>query len=641
MTIRIVCSGCGAAYQVPDNLLGKKVKCRKCEQGIAVAPAPVHVPAPPAESAPRPAAAPPPAAAPQPRKAPPPEDEVLSVLPATPRPARRRAEEDEAPPRPAKGPRRPKGHLTPLTAVAATLAILALLGAVVLATGYVLSSYFGKKGNDQARPATPTIPFFGEGPFAGPEAESFLMERRPDLEAYFRAPEEPPSGGLEFTEPPAAGAEAPKLIKNTTGQLTPAVLQKVKGSTVYLRVKSAQGESEGSGFFGGVPGVVVTNAHVVGMLARGAPAPTSVRVVRNKGEKDEATFPAKVVAVDHDADLALLSVPAKGMPAPLVVKSAQGLQETQVVYVAGFPLGELPGKSITINKYELSSLKKEKGALDKLQVHGDMQPGNSGGPLLDADGEVVGVCVAVLRNTRINFAVPGDKVCRFLDGHLAELALETPARVDGQLRVPVSVRLVDPLGRLRQVGLDVWVGKPGPGRPASRTAPAPQPGDGPRQTLNVEIREQTGRGELTLPPLPEGQAYWLQPALVNRDGGRVWLSAQVYQPPPPVERKPARLVLRPAGDWPLTLERWSALQFPDPRGRDHRALVRLEARLTDVSQGRQGDDLALSRRFTGLKEGVAVDGEVHMTRRLQRLAPHIQFLAVNRLVDGRGTAKRD
>jgi S1-C subfamily serine protease len=627
MAIRVVCSGCKTAYQAPESLLGKTVKCRQCQRPIAVtapaaeAPTAPPKPAPPAASDPdteKTVPKPAPAATPRPRKSPPPDDEVPFVLPARPR-------------------RRPKGHLTPLLAVAA-ISIPLILGALALSGWFVYATFFRKPEQAQAVPAPfPFVP--GENPFLDRDEEP-LMARQDNLKEFFLNPEEPPAVGLEFTEPPAEG-EAPKLIKNATGQLTPEVLRKIKKSTVYIRTRTEEGESEGSGFFGGEPGVVVTNAHVVGMLVPGSPEPKSLRVVRNKGEKDEASFPAKVVAVDHDADLALLSVPKQGMPEPLVVKSALHLQETQPVYVAGFPLGELPGKSITINRYELSSLKKEKGVLDKLQVHGDMQPGNSGGPLLDAEGEVVGVCVAVLRNTRINFAIPADKVLRFLHGRLAELTLGTHARVADRLQVPVAVKVIDPLGRVAQAELDLWVGKPGPDRPGSRVAPAPQPGDGPRQKLTLAIRDQAGRGELSLPPLPAGQAYWLQPSLVSRAGAKVWLSAQVYKSPPPVERKPARLVLKPAGEWPLTLERWSSLRFPDPRGRDHRALLRLEARLTDVFRGRQGDDLAFHRRFTGIKEGVAVDGEARMPRRLQHVAPNVKFLACNRAVDGRGAVKKD
>jgi predicted Zn finger-like uncharacterized protein len=726
MTIRIVCSGCQAVYQVPDNLLGKKVKCKQCDQVLVVAATPGRTPAapaaatsvqprppaapprkpaprPPAEepSAEKPAAEPSPAAASRRRKAPPPEEEVPDALPATPdrtdeneptddeqpRRARRRADdeedeeqprrsrrraaageeedeapvrsgrrrddeddEDEAPVRPAKKRRRVKGNLTVAMTVAATLAILVLLGSGIVGAVFFVEYYFPNQVVEQPQPSAQPPNFAQMGPnflFQQQQQESPLIERQANLEAYFRTPEELPLKGMEFTEPLPGGepagqdGEAAKATRNTTGQLTPEVLQRIKEATVYLRVKMSQGEGEGSGFFVGEPGTILTNAHVVGMLLPTAPEPTSIRVVRNKGEKNETSFPAQVVAVDHDVDLAVLSVPKEGMPEPLVVKSAQHLQETQPVYVAGFPLGEVPGKSITINKYELSSLKKEKGVLDKLQVHGDMLPGNSGGPVLDADGEVIGVCVSILRNTRINFAIPGDKVCGFLNGRLAELTLETPARVEGRLQVPVTMKLVDPLGHVRQADLDLWTGKPGPARPGSRTSPEPQPGEGPRQTLALQLQQQIGRGELSLPPLPAGQAYWLQPSLVNQAGARVWLSAQVYQPQPPVERKPAKLVLKPAAEWPLLLERWSALQFPDQQGRDHRALLRMETHLTDAAKGSQGNGQALDRHFTSFKEGVSLDGQAYMTRRLQHVGPNMPFLASTRVVDGQGTTNRD
>jgi predicted Zn finger-like uncharacterized protein len=709
MTIRFVCSGCQAVYQVPDNLLGKKVRCKHCEQVLVVAATPGSAPAAPAAATgvqPRPPAAPPPQPAPPPtekpsaeevvtepsppaasprRKSLPPGREILDAVPATPerseedegvdderpRRARRGADDedeeqprrsrrgaaadeeeddDEAPARPAKKRRRPKGHLTVAMTIAATLAILVILGAGIVGAAFFAEYYFPSRVVEQ-QPSSSQPPNFAQ---TGPnflfqqqqQQESPLIERQPNLEAYFRMPEELPLKGMEFAEPPGGGpvgqdGDAAKGTRNTTGQLTPEVLQRIKEATVYLSVKMSQGEGAGSGFFVGEPGTILTNAHVVGMLHPAAPEPTSIHVVRNKGEKNESSFPAKVVAVDHDVDLAVLSVPKEGMPEPLVVKSAQHLQETQPVYVAGFPLGEVPGKSITINKYELSSLKKEKGVLDKLQVHGDMLPGNSGGPVLDADGEVIGVCVSILLNTRINFAIPGDKVCGFLNGRLAELALETPARVEGRLQVPVTMKLVDPLGHVRQADLDLWTGKPGPARPGSRTAPEPQAGEGPRQTLALPVQKQTGRGELSLPPLPPGQAYWLQPSLVNQAGARVWLSAQVYQPPPPVERKPAKLMLQPAAEWPLHLERWSTLQFADTHGRDHRALLGMETHLTDAAKGSQGNGLVLDRHFTGFKEGVSLDGKAYMTRRLQHLGPNMPFLASTRVVDGQGTSTRD
>lgn len=193
---------------------------------------------------------------------------------------------------------------------------------------------------------------------------------------------------MEFADPSAegeAGGTSNGEVRNQSGKLMPEVLRKIKGSTMYLRVTSNRGVGQGSGFFAGEPGAVVTNAHVVGMLERGAAKPSEVQVVLNKGETSESTVAGRVLAVDPDADLAIVSVPSEKSAGPLPVKSALCLQETQPVYVAGFPLGEVPGKSVTINRHEIASLKMEKGVLAKLQVDGDMLPGNSGGPVPDAD----------------------------------------------------------------------------------------------------------------------------------------------------------------------------------------------------------------------------------------------------------------
>jgi S1-C subfamily serine protease len=600
MTTRVVCPICRAANEVPDDLLGRKIRCRRCDEVIVAR-----------------------------------SDEVSEA----PRRSRRRYDEDdEVPARRARRRRRPKGHLSPVAVFTATFAVLVILIAGIVGAYAVFSHSPPTQNNAEAPRAQddPRMP----PPVGG--GEMFLAEKQPQYDAYFRAPEEPPHGqALEFAEPAPDGAGGPQPVRNN-GPLTPEVLQKIKESTVFVAVQSAQGQGSGSGFFAGGPGLVVTNAHVVFMLNRSAPKPNSVKVVRNKGEKDEVTLKAEVLAVDHDADLAVLSVPKEGLPPPLLVKSALSLHETQPVYIAGFPLGERPGKNVTINEYKVSSLKKENGVLDKVQIHGEMVFGNSGGPVLDADGNVVAVCVSILPDprveTHINFAVPGDKVLRFLNGHFADLTAEAPWRDGERLKVPVTVHVVDPLGRVSQAIVEYWVGPPGPARPGSRTEPKPDPKDGPHQTTTLAVKQQSGRGELTLPALKDGQVYWLQPSLVS-PGGRVWMSAQVYQPPPPVDRKPARLAWAPAGEHSLVLERWSSLNYTDPGATEHHALLALELRLTESAKGRQGDDSALLRQFTGFKEGVSVGDQVHMTTRLQHVGPNIRFLADNVFTDAQGATK--
>ena len=83
------------------------------------------------------------------------------------------------------------------------------------------------------------------------------------------------------------------------------------------------------------------------------------------------------------------------------------------------------------------------------------------------------------------------------------------------------------------------------------------------------------------------------------------------------------------------VERWSALHFPDPQGRDHRVLVNQEIRLTDTARVAPGNDLALSRRFTGFKEGVSYDHRVidgalaaRFTRRLASILEDVRQLVL-------------
>src|SRR5262249_15126988 len=104
------------------------------------------------------------------------------------------------------------------------------------------------------------------------------------------------------------------------GALAPEVLKKVKSATVRLRVVLPnKGIAEGSGFFGVVPGLVLTNAHVLGMFRADSRRPTKVEVIVHSGERGERTLGARVLGVDTASDLAVLRVEGPDLPAPLVV----------------------------------------------------------------------------------------------------------------------------------------------------------------------------------------------------------------------------------------------------------------------------------------------------------------------------------
>ena len=156
--------------------------------------------------------------------------------------------------------------------------------------------------------------------------------------------------------------------------------------------QSARPKASGTGFFITADGFVISNAHVP---QRG----TKVRLVTNAGLID-----AKIVKVDVANDLALLK--AEGRFAALPVKSSRGVKLGNTVATVGFPNIGLQGFAPKLAKGEIASLS---GAADDaryFQISVPVQPGNSGGALVDERGNVVGVVSAKL-NARAAFAASG------------------------------------------------------------------------------------------------------------------------------------------------------------------------------------------------------------------------------------------
>ena len=140
--------------------------------------------------------------------------------------------------------------------------------------------------------------------------------------------------------------------------------------------------SSGSGFFVSTQGHVITNHHVVAGCQ-------TVEAVRS-GKKYEA----HVVAKDNINDLAIIKID-KEIDNPLSV-SQMNPELLQDIYVAGYPFGKALGDSIKVTKGIVSSLSGLNNNYSNIQIDAAIQPGNSGGPILDANGNVVGVAVAKL-----------------------------------------------------------------------------------------------------------------------------------------------------------------------------------------------------------------------------------------------------
>ena len=200
----------------------------------------------------------------------------------------------------------------------------------------------------------------------------------------------------------------------------------------------------GTGFFVSRTGHLLTNNHVVAECA-------AVRV----SDADKSTA-AKVLATDPARDLALLQL-ARATPAA-VFRGEEKLRPGEGVVVVGFPLSGLLTSDPIVTTGIISALAGPRDDRHMMQISAPIQPGNSGGPLLDSSGHVVGVVVATMSTLKlakatgaipenINFAIKGGEAQAFLKAQgievetapagaplataaVADRALETTVRLE-------------------------------------------------------------------------------------------------------------------------------------------------------------------------------------------------------------------
>jgi serine protease Do len=159
----------------------------------------------------------------------------------------------------------------------------------------------------------------------------------------------------------------------------------------------------GSGIIITDDGYILTNRHVVA-------GSQSLSVALNDGTE----YPAHIVKIADDNDLALIKIDATGLKAATLGNS-DGIQVGQTAIAIGSPLGTFTetvtkgiisatGRTITVQDEQTGQPVK---LHDLLQTDAAINPGNSGGPLLDASGAVVGINTAIAGNAEgLGFAIP-------------------------------------------------------------------------------------------------------------------------------------------------------------------------------------------------------------------------------------------
>lgn len=216
----------------------------------------------------------------------------------------------------------------------------------------------------------------------------------------------------------------------------PGVLSMIQDSVVTLAVNTGTGIGTGTGVIISPDGEIITNAHVVDQARQ-----VQVRLL---GETEPRS--AQVLASDPGNDLALVKIDATGLT-PAVFADPASLQVGLDVVAIGYALGLDGGPSVTAGI--VSALDRtiitSSGALDRLvQTDAPISSGNSGGPLVNAAGQVVGINTAVARSdsmtaaNSISFAIGVGEVLRVTDQLRQAAAGE--ARVEGYLGVGLGDR---------------------------------------------------------------------------------------------------------------------------------------------------------------------------------------------------------
>jgi len=212
-----------------------------------------------------------------------------------------------------------------------------------------------------------------------------------------------PGGVFELTEAAAAPAF------DTEEQQNIAVYKKALPSVVNITSTAVAfdffygavpSQGQGSGFILDKLGHILTNNHVIDNAQR-------VEVTLSDKHKYKAT----VIVVDKGHDLALLQINAPNL-VPATLSESTGLVVGQRVYALGNPFG-LSG---TMTRGIISAIRSIRGPggnpiEDAIQTDAAVNPGNSGGPLLNSRGEVIGITTLIANNgadqsSGIGFAIP-------------------------------------------------------------------------------------------------------------------------------------------------------------------------------------------------------------------------------------------
>jgi len=188
--------------------------------------------------------------------------------------------------------------------------------------------------------------------------------------------------------------------------------------SLYLERETISGykaeDSHGTAFVVSSDGYLISCAHVVG---------DADEVAVNISGKD---YKAKVIEKDELDDIALLRIQANGLT-PIPIGNSSTLQQGQKIRAAGFPMTKVLGKGLQVTEGTISGFRDKGQGKRDIQIDATVNPGNSGGPLVDSSGNAVGVVTSKLLGivvSNVGFVVPSNQIKSMLDRH--NVQVQTP-----------------------------------------------------------------------------------------------------------------------------------------------------------------------------------------------------------------------
>jgi S1-C subfamily serine protease len=236
-------------------------------------------------------------------------------------------------------------------------------------------------------------------------------------------------------------------------------LDRVKKATVFINVKhnfvltDDDLNSSGSGFFISEKGWIATNYHVIqsSFMDYSGVYPTrikQIKIIRNSGTSDYKTYSATIVSVDKENDLAILAIDDTAK-FPFLEMDTLEPKELTPVWIFGYPFGEeftvlQRGPEITVSNGSISALRHDdRNELNHIQVDAVINHGNSGGPVVNEKGKVVGVINSMFGSSRINFAVPSHYLGKMLMKIPTNFHISDSTLVTLKLTPPDALLFVD------------------------------------------------------------------------------------------------------------------------------------------------------------------------------------------------------